>query len=50
VNPVSAVTADVPTIVGHRDWPFATQCPGNSFYPMLARLREDVAALRNGPA
>jgi len=50
VNPVSAVTADVPTIAGHRDWPFATQCPGNAFYPMLPRLREDVAALRNGPA
>jgi len=46
VNPVSAAVADVPVVAGHRDWPVATQCPGNHFYPRLDRLRADVAALR----
>jgi hypothetical protein len=45
VNPVNGTAADVPVIAGHRDWPFATQCPGNRFYPMLAKVRQDVAAL-----
>jgi hypothetical protein len=49
VNPVSGARAEVPTIAGHRDWPFPTQCPGNRFYPTLERLREDVAALRGRP-
>jgi hypothetical protein len=43
VNPISAVTADVPAIAGHRDWA-ATQCPGNTFAPTLGQLREDVVA------
>jgi hypothetical protein len=46
VNPVSGATRTVPTIAGHRDWG-ATQCPGNSFYPVLAQVRQDVAALMN---
>ncbi len=46
VNPISAATRTVPTIAGHRDWS-ATQCPGNSFYPVLAQVRQDVAALMN---
>ncbi len=44
VNPISGATRTVPTIAGHRDWA-ATQCPGNTFYPVLAQVREDVAAL-----
>lgn len=44
VNPISGATRTVPTIAGHRDWA-PTQCPGNSFYPFLADVREDVAAL-----
>jgi hypothetical protein len=46
VNPVSGATAGVPVVAGHRDWPFATECPGNHFYPRLPQLRADVAALR----
>jgi hypothetical protein len=38
VNPVSATTKTVNTISGHRDWA-ATECPGNTFYPTLARVR-----------
>lgn len=46
VNPVSGATRTVSTIAGHRDWG-ATECPGNSFYPVLAQVRQDVAALMN---
>lgn len=45
VNPISAATASVPAIAGHRDWA-PTQCPGNAFAPTLDRLRQDVAATR----
>jgi hypothetical protein len=44
VNPISEATRTVRTISGHRDWN-ATACPGNTFYPTLPQLREDVAAL-----
>jgi len=43
VNPISGATRTVPTLAGHRDWA-ATQCPGNTFYPLLAGVRTDVAA------
>jgi hypothetical protein len=45
-NPVNRDTRTVDIISGHRDWR-ATQCPGNTFYPTLPRLRRDVAALRD---
>src|SRR5689334_8596277 len=32
-------------ISGHRDGPGATECPGDSFYPMLPGIRTDVKAL-----
>jgi hypothetical protein len=38
------VHAAVDIIPGHRDWA-PTQCPGNTFYPALATLRHDVAAM-----
>lgn len=44
VNPISGASRTVPTIAGHRDWA-ATECPGNSFHPMLAQVRADVADL-----
>ena len=44
VNPISGATRTVPSIAGHRDWA-PTECPGNSFYPFLNGVREDVAAL-----
>lgn len=47
VNPISGATRTVPTIAGHRDWA-PTECPGNSFYPFLAGVREDVAELLRG--
>ncbi|MEV7629242.1 N-acetylmuramoyl-L-alanine amidase [Actinoplanes sp. NPDC089786] len=39
----------IPTtqIYGHRDF-FATACPGDVFYPMLAQLRSDVASRLGG--
>jgi hypothetical protein len=43
VNPLSGATATVDAISGHRDW-LATECPGNTFYPMLADVRRRVAA------
>ncbi len=43
VNPISGATRTVPTIAGHRDWA-ATECPGNTFYPLLPEVRRDVAA------
>lgn len=51
VNPVNGYEATVTTVLGHRDWntanPLAgpTQCPGNTFYPMLSSIRQDVARL-----
>ena len=44
VNPVNSATKTVRTISGHRDWA-ATQCPGNTFYPHLPTVREQVASL-----
>lgn len=43
VNPVNGTTKTVRTIAGHRDRA-ATECPGDTFYPTLPQLREDVAA------
>ncbi|GAB6900340.1 peptidoglycan recognition protein family protein [Kineosporia succinea] len=44
VNPISAVAASVAAISSHRDWPgTATECPGDTFHPMLEQLRVDVA-------
>jgi hypothetical protein len=48
VNPVSGVTAEVPVIAGHRDWPFVTNCPGHILYAGMRQLRQDVAAVRDG--
>jgi hypothetical protein len=51
VNPISGAAAELDTISGHRDWHAAnpaagaTECPGNTFYPTLPRIREDAAAL-----
>ena len=42
VNPISGATRTVPTVAGHRDWA-ATECPGDTFYPLLPGVREDVA-------
>ncbi|MET1006325.1 MAG: peptidoglycan recognition family protein [Propionibacteriaceae bacterium] len=42
LNPISGATRTVPTIAGHRDWA-ATECPGNTFYPLLPAVRQDVA-------
>jgi uncharacterized protein with LGFP repeats len=44
VNPVSGATKTVDTISGHRDWA-ATECPGNTFYPQLPSVRQEVAQL-----
>jgi hypothetical protein len=41
-NPVNGMTRTVPSVSGHRDWA-ATQCPGNTFYPQLPALRDNVA-------
>jgi hypothetical protein len=43
VNPINQTTRTVPTIAGHRDWA-ATECPGNTFYPLLPGVRREVAA------
>ena len=43
VGPTGA-TRTVSGISGHRDWA-ATECPGNTFYPQLATIRGEVAAL-----
>jgi hypothetical protein len=43
VNPSNGATRRVNTIAGHRDWA-ATQCPGNTFYPQLPSVRQDVQA------
>lgn len=42
VNPVNGVTKDVQEISGHRDW-MATECPGETMYAELAKLRDAVA-------
>ncbi|WP_018352835.1 peptidoglycan recognition protein family protein [Longispora albida] len=44
VNPISGAKKTVNTISGHRNWG-ATDCPGHLFYPELARIRAEVAAL-----
>jgi hypothetical protein len=43
-NPISGVTASVLGITGHRDWPIATECPGDSFHPVLDDVRAEVDA------
>lgn len=47
LNPISGAAKTVNTISGHRDW-LATECPGNTFYPQLPSLRQDVAAQLGG--
>lgn len=44
-NPISGSTKSVDTISGHRDW-LTTECPGNTFYPFLAEIREEIARSR----
>lgn len=44
VNPISGATRTVPTIAGHREWA-ATECPGNTFSPLLPAVRADVASI-----
>ncbi|GAA1563061.1 hypothetical protein GCM10009789_15230 [Kribbella sancticallisti] len=44
VNPISGATRTVPAIAGHRNWS-ATACPGDTFYPRLPGVREDVKRL-----
>jgi hypothetical protein len=41
-NPVNGMAKTVRSVSGHRDWA-ATQCPGNTFYPQLPALRDNVA-------
>ena len=48
VNPISGAARTVQTVSGHRDW-VATECPGDTFAPMLPELRQDVADLLGGP-
>jgi hypothetical protein len=51
VNPANGNTATLRTIVGHRNWHSAnpdagaTECPGNSFYPLLAGIRTEAGRL-----
>jgi len=51
VNPISAATATIDTISGHRDWHTAnpaagaTDCPGDAFHGTFASLRQDVRDL-----
>jgi hypothetical protein len=51
VNPISGASATLATVSGHRDWHAAnpaagpTECPGNTFHPDLAALRQSVARL-----
>ncbi|HSO68360.1 MAG TPA: N-acetylmuramoyl-L-alanine amidase [Arachnia sp.] len=46
VNPVTGLTATMPTIATHQDWPSAaTACPGDNLYPQLPTIRENVARL-----
>jgi hypothetical protein len=47
VNPVSGATITTANIAGHRDY-VATACPGDTFYPTLPAIRDDVAALVAG--
>lgn len=44
VNPVNGRTRTMDAISGHRDWA-ANECPGESFYPQLPAIRQEVAAL-----
>lgn len=42
LHPANSTAAiELPTIAGHRDG-CATQCPGNSFYPLLSTVRDEV--------
>jgi hypothetical protein len=51
VSPVNGNEGTLRTIVGHRNWHAAnadagaTECPGNTFYPLLAGIRGDVGRL-----
>lgn len=46
VNPVSGAEVDINAIAGHQEWA-PTQCPGNTFFPQLPQVRDDVATLLN---
>jgi peptidoglycan-N-acetylglucosamine deacetylase len=48
-NPTTGKTAAFPNIAGHRDVN-ATDCPGQTFYMTLPRVRADVGALIAGKA
>ncbi|WP_131559641.1 peptidoglycan recognition family protein [Streptomyces sp. KM273126] len=41
-NPVNGNVKEVPEITGHRDW-FDTECPGQTMYDELDRLRDEAA-------
>ncbi|MPY61823.1 N-acetylmuramoyl-L-alanine amidase [Streptomyces spongiae] len=41
-NPVNGNVKEVPEITGHRDW-FDTECPGQTMYDELDRLRDAAA-------
>jgi hypothetical protein len=52
INPLGSSTHAssgrfMPNITGHRDWA-ATACPGNTFYPTLPTVRDNVNTLING--
>ncbi|TPQ23155.1 peptidoglycan recognition protein family protein [Streptomyces sporangiiformans] len=44
-NPVNGTTKEVSEISGHRDW-MDTECPGETMYAELDRLREAVSSSR----
>lgn len=46
-NPTNGVETTFPNIAGHRDVN-PTECPGNTFYPTLVRIRSDVVGLFAG--
>ncbi|MHA6523509.1 peptidoglycan recognition protein family protein [Tessaracoccus sp. G1721] len=51
VNPVTGLTATMPTIATHRDWPAtSTACPGDNLYAQLPTIRESVSRLAAPPA
>lgn len=41
----AASQLNLKTISGHRDGPASTECPGDSFYPLLPAIRTDVKNL-----
>src|SRR5262245_54700304 len=44
-SPHGASQLNLNTISGHRDGPGATECPGESFYPLLPAIRAEVKSL-----